>query len=85
MKFSTVNKRFYPVWLPEVANEPTADSFHVIHDQNVGYGVITKRSFRKGELMAVFNGIILPHQTLYTLQVEPGMYIEDPWRIGRVL
>lgn len=55
------------------------------YTQRFGEGVVSKTFFGKGELIFRFDGTVLNHQTLYTLQKRPGVYIEDPFFVGKIL
>lgn len=70
---------------PAYPNEPTRDRFSVIHNDVVGDGVIALVDFNPGDVVFTFSGQILPYQTLFTLQIAPGKYIEDPLVMGKVL
>ncbi|WP_347400953.1 SET domain-containing protein-lysine N-methyltransferase, partial [Bacillus thuringiensis] len=50
-----------------------------------GQGVKAKKSFKKGCLLFRFFGKTRDFQTLYTLQLQKGIYIEDPYFMGRIL
>lgn len=78
--------RFYPETFPLFPHEPTAENFAIesIGD-GVGFGVVSKRRFRKGELVFRFTGLITHQITQYTLQRYNGEFIHDPWFMGRIL
>lgn len=50
-----------------------------------GEGVKALRAFGRGELVFRFDGTLLSHQTLFTLQKRKHLYIEDPYVMGKVL
>ncbi|KRF43769.1 hypothetical protein ASG93_02310 [Paenibacillus sp. Soil787] len=77
--------RFYPNHFDHHPNEPTKDKFAISYDQKYGEGVMAKMFFRKGELLFRFHGTLLDYQTLYTLQKKQGLYIEDPYFMGKIL
>lgn len=79
------SERFYSNVCPPFPHEPTRDRFRIIHNDVVGEGVIALVDFEPGDIVFTFAGPILDHQTLFTLQVEPGVYIEDPLVMGKVL
>jgi uncharacterized protein len=81
----TQSLRFYENLCPPFAHEPTRDKFKIIHNDVVGDGVIALVDFNPGDIVFTFAGTILPYQTLFTLQIEPGQYIEDPLVMGKVL
>lgn len=76
--------RFYTFTSP-FDFEPTRDRFSLIHNETVGDGLIALTDFMQGEIVFKFTGKILPYQTLFTLQIRPGVYIEDPYVMGKVL
>ena len=54
-------------------------------DGNVGEGVVAMTDFAPGQLVFVFTGFFMSEITLFTLQVRPGLYIHDPFFMGKVL
>lgn len=78
------SNRFY-TFSPPFPNEPTRDRFKVIHSESTGEGLISLVDIEPGEVVFTFAGQILDYQTLYTLQIEPGRYIDDPLVMGKVL
>lgn len=66
-------------------NEPTSDRVAVVPCGDKGEGLAARRSFKKGEIVFKFWGRVLNEQSLYTLQIQPGLYIEDPIVMGKVL
>lgn len=79
-------KRFYPDFIPEFAGEPTKDKFKVCTiNKVVNQGVVSKASFKEGDVVFRFTGIILNEITQYTLQYEKGVHIHDPYFMGKVL
>ncbi|CAM3870845.1 SET domain-containing protein-lysine N-methyltransferase [Alicyclobacillus pomorum] len=79
------DERFYPVTIGIHPNEPTKDKFSMKYQPTFGEGVVATTFFGKGELICRFDGALLTHQTLYTLQKRPGVYIEDPFFMGKIL
>jgi len=78
--------RFYPDFIPIFPNEPTEDNFAIeAMPDNIGVGVVTKRAFRKGELVFRFTGVVVNQITQYSLQRLNGEFVHDPWFMGRVL
>jgi SET domain-containing protein len=62
---------------------PSNDDFEVVHrDNQSGLGVITHRSFKKGEMVAMFSGDLFDEITQHTLQVEPGVHLYDAYFVG---
>lgn len=86
IKPSSENKeRFYPNNIAWHQAEPTKAKFAIISDPAYGEGVITKVPFQTGELLFHFQGRLLNYQSLFTLQKRPGLYIEDPYFMGKIL
>jgi hypothetical protein len=77
--------RFYPDNIPRHENEPTREKFEICADTDYGEGVIAKVAFRPGEILFHFQGRLLNYQSLFTLQKRPGLYIEDPYCMGKIL
>ena len=82
---SEISIRFYPNFIPSHKDEPSRDKFEIVYNDEFGHGVRSKVSFGTGELLFRFDGILLNEQTLYSLQKKPGLYIEDPYLMGKVL
>jgi tyrocidine synthetase-3 len=78
-------ERFYPNNIPWRQDEPTKAKFEIIKDPDYGEGVVTKVPFQAGELLFHFQGRLLNYQSLFTLQKRPGLYIEDPYFMGKIL
>jgi tyrocidine synthetase-3 len=81
----TVNNRFYPDSILPFPNEALRSNFDIIHSAEFGDGIISLTSFEPGNIVFSFTGDILQHTTLYTLQITPGKYIQDPFVMGKVL
>jgi len=65
---------------------PSAETFAVIHkDNSTGKGVITYRSFKKGEIIARIARNIVPEIRQYTLQVSATEHNDDPYFSGYFL
>lgn len=77
--------RFYDGLCPPFLHEPTKDRFALVHSDTMGIGLTSLNVIAKGEIVFRFYGPILQEQTLFTLQIAPGTYIEDPLVMGRVL
>ncbi|MCC7429886.1 SET domain-containing protein-lysine N-methyltransferase [bacterium] len=80
-----MKRRFYPNSIPTNPFEPTTDKFQIVGSSEKGEGVISLTDFEIGDIVFVFNGEILSEQTLFTLQIEEGVYIHDPYVMGKVL
>ena len=78
--------RYYPDFVPPFANEPSSEKFAIRPiDGNIGEGVVALTGFAPGKLVFVFTGYFMSEITLFTLQVRPGLYIHDPYFMGKVL
>lgn len=77
--------RFYQHLCPPFPHEPTRDRFALIRTDAVGEGLISLVDIEPGEIVFTFAGTVLPTQTLFTLQKAPGVYVEDPLVMGKVL
>ncbi|AIG26780.1 non-ribosomal peptide synthetase [Brevibacillus laterosporus] len=77
--------RIYPETVPYHPFEPTKDRVEVINRAEFGDGVISKTIIQPGEIVFRFDGPQLPYQTLYTLQKHSGLFVEDPYCMGKVL
>ena len=80
-----MNDRFYPSTILPFKNEPTRKKFRIIMEGEKGEGVLTLIPFRKDRVIFSFRGEELPYQTLFTLQIERGRYLHDPFFMGKVL
>ena len=80
-----MKSRFYPAEWPEVKTEATPDKFEIVHFDSFGEGIKTKVSFKKGDIVFSFAGIVLPYQNLFTLQYRHNLFIYDPYVMGKVL
>lgn len=80
-----MENRFYPFQVAKFENEPITEDFEMVENELYGKGIISKRNFKKGDLLFRFSGEILSHQTLFTLQINEGIFIEDPYFMGRIL
>jgi hypothetical protein len=78
--------RFYPDAVPTFPHEPTQDRFAIRPiGRDVGEGVVALVPFQPGEVVFRFTGFFSSEITLFTLQVEPGHYLHDPYFMGKVL
>ncbi|QOT00303.1 amino acid adenylation domain-containing protein [Brevibacterium sp. JNUCC-42] len=77
--------RIYPETVPYHPFEPTKDRVEVINRAEFGDGVISKTVIQPGDVVFRFDGPQLSHQTLFTLQKRSGLYVEDPYCMGKVL
>lgn len=65
--------------------EPTSDRVMVVSTVDKGEGLIALKQYAQGEVVFRFYGNVRHEQTLYTLQRQPGVYVEDPYVMGKVL
>lgn len=79
------SSRFYEGLTASFPHEPTRDKVAVIQSADKGEGVVALQPFKKGDIVFKFWGPALGEQTLFTLQKAPGLYIEDPLVMGKVL
>lgn len=74
---------------PELGSDPLfprAEDFAVVYKNQVtGKGVITYRSFKKGEIIARIARICVPDIRQHTLQLSPGEHNHDPYFSGYFL
>jgi hypothetical protein len=78
--------RFYPAELPPFKNEPTRDRFTIAQvGDSVGEGVKTFVSFEAGDIVFEFTGFFTHLITLFSLQVEDGLHLHDPYFMGKIL
>ena len=78
--------RFYPEAVPSFPHEPTRERFEIREiGRGVGEGVVALMPFAPGEIVFGFTGFYSDQITLFTLQVEPGVYLHDPFFMGKIL
>ena len=80
-----MNERFYPSTIRPFSNEPSRNKFRIVREGEKGEGVIALAPFKKGRIVFSFTGEELKYQTLFTLQIERGRYLHDPYVMGKVL
>jgi len=79
-------KRFYPDHLPVIPNEPCWEDFCVLDvDDKRGQGVLVLREFSQGSVLFRMNGTLKTEMTLHSLQMGPGLHLDDPYFAGKVL
>lgn len=79
------SNRFYSGLCEPFLGEPTKNQLMILSDKKTGEGLAARKNFSKGDLVFKFYGQTLSEQTLYTLQKSPGVYVEDPIVMGKVL
>ncbi|QDU87504.1 hypothetical protein Pla175_08660 [Pirellulimonas nuda] len=78
--------RIYPNHLAQVANEPRGEDFRVVNvDGERGQGVLVLREYRSGDVLFRMNGTLSRKMTLHSLQMAPGLHLDDPYFAGKVL
>ena len=79
-------KQIYPYEIDETTGYPTRQDFFVsTAGDEKGFGLYTRRPFKKGEQMARFTGEVLKEIRLHTLQISPGKHLHDPHFVGYLL
>lgn len=74
----------YPHDIPaEEYGYPSADQFQV-RDREDGKGkaVYTLTGHARGELVARFTGLLVPFRTQHSLQINPGLHLQDLHFVG---
>src|SRR5690606_29198174 len=75
--------RIYPPYIPTFTNEPTKEEFLIaIVDQNVGWGIYTRKAHSAGTELCAFSGVLMSEITQYTLQVSKELHMHDPYFTG---
>lgn len=65
---------------------PTTQDFHVVESGEVlGRGVISKKEFQVGEIIAEITGDVISEIKLHTLQITPKEHLYDPYFSGLLL
>lgn len=77
--------RFYPASVPTSAHEATQDRFAIRRLGTCGEGLVTLVDIPARALAFQFWGTLRSDQTLFTLQERPGVYVHDPWVMGKVI
>lgn len=85
MSEENIPNRFYPDCYPRFANEPTTERFRIIKTDHVGEGIVSLASFTVGETVFRFAGVLLREMTLFSLQMQLGYHLHDPFFMGKVL
>lgn len=79
------SNRFYEGRCAPFAHEPTRDNLAIIESDSKGEGLTTLKAIQQGDVVFRFWGPTVSEQSLFTLQQAPGIYIEDPLVMGKVL
>lgn len=76
---------FYPEeFINKWKGEPISSEFEILISNKIGKHVISKTSFKKGELVFVFSGQLLNKRTLRSLQITDKLHIHDPYFMGYI-
>lgn len=78
--------RYYEGLFAPFENEPMRDCLSIIATgDDRGEALKTLKNIKKGSVVFAFRGNPVGKQSLHTLQIAPGRYIEDPLVMGKVL
>jgi len=78
--------RIYPSDLEELSLEPRSEDFRVADiDSERGQGVVALRGAQPGDVLFRMNGVLQREMTLHSLQLAPGLHLDDPYFAGKVL
>ena len=76
----------YPYELDNKTGYPTRTNFSIKNKEgDVGYGVYTKKPFKRGSMVARFTGKIIDQVVQHSLQINPSSHIHDPHFAGLLL
>lgn len=76
----------YPSHFGNNALFPSKQDFEVVvKDEVIGLGVISRRAFAKGEVIAALSGEIIHDLRQHSLQVEPNVHLYDMYFSGYFL
>lgn len=76
----------YPYELNNTAGYPSRTNFSIKKkDGEMGYGVYTKKSFNRGDMVARFSGTVISHVVQHSLQINATTHILDPHFAGLLL
>lgn len=79
-------KRFYPKSVPSFPYEPSPEDFQIVRiGDSMGQGVVTRKAFKKGEIVCAFSGYVVDVITQFSLQISPKRHLHDPHFMGKVL
>jgi hypothetical protein len=57
---------------------PRQEDFEVVRkDDQTGFGVISHKGFKKGDIVAAINGELINEIRQHSLQIEPGVHLYD--------
>jgi len=75
-------RKLYPESVPDYFMEPRHHEFEVRDVAGMGLGLFTKRSFRKGQQLFIFSGVLMSKVTQHSLQITTGLHLHDPYIMG---
>ena len=76
----------YPQGFGDNPLYPQATDFQVVRkDEASGFGVFTRRAFKRGDILAVMHGEVVPEIRQHTLQITPDRHLFDPYFSGYFL
>lgn len=76
----------YPSHFGNNALFPRKQDFEVVvKDEVIGLGVVSRRAFAKGEVIAALSGDIIHDIRQHSLQIEPGVHLYDIYFSGYFL
>lgn len=76
----------YPYELENTAGYPSRTNFSIKKkDGAMGYGVYTKKAFKRGSMVARFSGTVVSHVVQHSLQINPRTHLLDPYFAGLLL
>lgn len=67
----------YPETYTYNSHYPKKEDFEIIQDDKTGFGVITHKSFSRGDLVAAIHGEIIQDIRQHSLQIKPGVHLYD--------
>ena len=62
----------------------TTSDFEILISSKIGKHVVSKRNFKKGELVFIFSGQLLNKITLRSLKITDNLHIHDPYFMGYI-
>lgn len=76
----------YPYDLDKRPGYPSRAAFTIKkQDDGMGFGVYTKKTFKRGDMVARFSGTLVDHVVQHSLQVSPSTHLLDPHFVGLLL
>ena len=85
MKSHNNKTSFYPEeFINKWKGEPITPDFEIVISSKIGKHVVSKRNFKKGELVFIFSGQLLNKITLRSLKITDNLHIHDPYFMGYI-